>query len=174
MGCPFSFAVVARSTTNYGMKRQMIRLAMALALVVSTVIVAMMWSVKYEADPDPAARFKIEAVQLRNDKGYVWLEAHLKKSGKKNHDLLKPVRLVTADGTEHEPADTTFSGAPEKGFTDIWFKFWLEKKDLKGPLNLKINGGVLKIKRSQSVPTLDGEKDTVFKSSDWEKSWLGF
>jgi hypothetical protein len=147
---------------------------MALAIVVSTFVAAVMWSEKYEAYPDPAARYKIDAVQLRTDKDYVWLEAHLKKNGNKEHDLRKPVLLITADGTEHEPADNTFAGSPEKGFTDIWLKFWLEKKDLKGPLNLKINNGVLKIKSSQPSPALDGEKDTIFKSSDWEKSWLGF
>jgi len=152
----------------------MIRLAMATALVVLTVSAAMMWSGNYDSSPDPKARFQVDAVRLESDRSYVWLELHLKKSGTENHDLLKPVRLVTADNIEHEPADTVFAGNPEKGFTDIWFKFWLEKEDLRGVLNLKINDGTLKIKSSEPIPSLSNNKDTIFNSSDWEKSWLGF
>lgn len=174
MGRPFSFAVGTCSATNCFMKRQLIRLAMAMALVGVTIVAAAMWSGDYESSPDSGARFEIQAVRLVADRGYVWLEAHLKKSGDADHDLLKPVSLVTADGAEHEPADTTFAGTPETGFTDIWYKFWLEKKDLKGRLNLQINDGVLTIKSSEPIPVLKGGKEAVFKSSDWEKSWLGF
>jgi hypothetical protein len=156
------------------MKRQALRILMAMGLVVSTVILAMLWMGKYESSADPKARFEVQAVRLKPDRGYVWLEAHLKKSGDKEHDLEQPVRLVTADGVEHEPADTTFAGKPEQGFTDIWFKFWLEREDLKGEIDLKLNGGSLKIKTSQAVPVFGGSQDTVFKSSNWEPSWLGF
>lgn len=156
------------------MKRQMIRLAMAIVLVGVTIVAAAMWSGDYESEPDPAARFEIQAVRLKADRGYVWLEAHLKKSGDADHDLLKPVRLVGAGGVEHEPADTIFAGTPETGFTDIWYKFWLEKEDLEGRIDLRINEGVLKIKTTDPAPVLKGDKDVVFKSSDWEKSWLGF
>lgn len=156
------------------MKRQAVRLVIAAALVTVTIFAAMLWSGKYESDPDPKARFRVDAVRLESDRGYVWLEAHLRKNGNEDHDLEKPVRLITADKTEYEPADTTFAGSPEKGFTDIWFKFWLEKEELEGPLDLKINGGTLKIKTSLTVPELSGDKDTIFKTSDWEKSWLGF
>lgn len=147
---------------------------MAVALVAVTVLAAMMWSAEYESDPDPAARFEVKAVKLTPDRGYVWLEAHLKRSGDKSHDFKKPVRLVTADGTEHEPAKTDFAGSPEEGFTDIWFKFWLGKENLEGPIHLKINDGVLTVKRSEPAPDAGAGEETVFKSSDWEKSWLGF
>jgi hypothetical protein len=156
------------------MKRPMIRLGMAGTLVALTFIVVMMWTAEYEADPDPAARFEVQAVKLKADRGYVWLEAHLRRSSDKPHDLTKPALLITANGTEHEPADNTFAGNPEQGFTDIWYKFWLEEDDLKGEIDLKINEGILKIKRSAPAPELNGEKETILKSSDWEKSWLGF
>ena len=157
------------------MKRQMVRLGMALALVLMTIAAAMVWSGEYEKDPDPQAIFHIEAVRLETDRDFVWLEAHLRKAEEGEHDLYKPVRLVTSDGTEHEPADTTFAGKPETGFTDIWVKFWLEQRDLKGPIDLKINDGALKVKSSEPIPDLaDPGDDTIFKSSDWEKSWLGF
>ena len=156
------------------MKRQILRLSMAIALVVITVVAATMWSSEYQTAPDPAARFEIQAVKITEDMGYFWLESHLKRSGDEPHDLAKPVRLITADGTEHQPADTTFAGNPEEGFTDIWYKFWLGKEELKGEIDLKINDGILKIKSSTPIPDLGGEKDTVFKSSEWRKSWLGF
>lgn len=156
------------------MKRQGIRFLMALCLVGFTAFLGMVWARKYESSPDPAARYKVEAVRLKKDKGYVWLEAHLEKSGEKDHDLKQPVRLVTADGVKHEPADSTFAGAPEKGFTEIWFKFWLEAEALKGEINLEMNGGTLKIKSSKPLPVLGSGYETVFKSSNWETSWLGF
>jgi hypothetical protein len=156
------------------MKRQVMRFFLALGLAVSTVFLGMLWTSKYESSPDPKARFEIQAIRLKQDKGYVWLEAHLKKNGKKDHDLKQPVRLVTADGVKHEPADSSFAGTPEKGFTEIWFKFWLETEALKGEINLEMNGGALKIKNSKSIPAIGSDKETVFKSSNWETSWLGF
>ncbi len=156
------------------MKRQVFRFFLAVGLVVSTAFLGILLVKKYESSPDPKARFEIQAVRLKQDKGFVWLEAHLKKSGDKEHDLKKPVRLVLADGSEHEPADTTFAGTPETGFTEIWFKFWMDKEALKGQLDLKMNDGKLKIKSSDPVPVVGATRETVFKSSDWESSWLGF
>ncbi len=147
---------------------------MAAVLVIGTIVLAMMWSGSYESSPDPVARFEVEAVRLERDRGFVWLEAHLKKSGDQDHDLRQPVRLVTADGAEHEPADTTFAGSPETGFTEVWFKFWLEKEALAGELDLKLNGGVLKIKNSQPVPAFGQKAEIVYQTADWERSWLGF
>ena len=156
------------------MKRQMLRLSLALLLVLTTALAAWVWSADYDTGPDPEARFKIEGVQVTRDRSNAWLEIHLKKNGKGDHDFRKPVRLVTSDGVEHEPADNTFAGSPEAGFTDIWFKFWLEEKVLEGPVYLSINGGKLRVKTNQGSPELDSEGEAVFKSSDWRKSWLGF
>lgn len=150
------------------------RLLIAALLVALTFLGVKLWTGRYEGDPDPRARYRIEASSLKRDGTYVWLEIHLRKSSEQDHDLRKPVRLVTADGTEHEPADTKFAGAPEKGFTDIWFKFWLEDTDLKGKIDLRMNGGTLRVKRNEGAPTMDKDGTTVIKSSDWEKTWLGF
>lgn len=156
------------------MKRQMIRLTLAVLVVALTALAAKVWTVKYDGDPDPGARFVIEGVQLRSDHSYRWVELHLRKSGEADHDLRKPVRLLTADGTEHEAADTTFAGNPEKGFTDIWLKFWLADADLKGPLSLRINDGTLRVKTNSGAPSAGDGGEVVFKHADWEKSWLGF
>ncbi len=156
------------------MKRQILRFFLAATLVALTVILGMMWVGGYESGPDPKARFEIQAAKVKQDRGFVWVEAHLKKSGNADHDLKQRVFLVTADGKKHEPADTTFAGTPEEGFSEIWFKFWLERQDLKGELKLTMNGGTLKLKTSDAIPVIGSQKETVFKSSDWEKIWLGF
>ena len=157
-----------------GMKRQMIRLSLAVLVVALTALAAKVWTAKYDSDPDPKARFVVTEALVSKDRSYRWVELHLKKSGEADHDLRKPVRLVTADGTGHEPADTTFAGSPERGFTDIWFKFWLTEADLEGSLTLRINEGELRVKRSEGAPTFGSDGETVFKSADWGKSWLGF
>jgi hypothetical protein len=156
------------------MKRQMIRLLLAVLVVALTAAAAMVWTGKYDSDPDPKARFVIEGAQVTRDSSYRWVELHLRKSGETDHDLSVPVRLLTSDGKEHEPADTTFAGNPQEGFTDIWFKFWLEDSDLKGALNLRINDGELRVKTNSGAPTLGSNGKDVFKSADWGKSWLGF
>ena len=156
------------------MKRQMIRGLLAVLVVAVTFLAAKVWSSGYEKDPDPKARFVITGAQVSGDRSYRWLEIHLRKSGDEDHDLRKPVRLVTADGTAHEPADTTFAGSSEDGFTEIWFKFWLGQADLEDPIKLRINDGELRVKTNRGVPDLGPDGKAVFKSADWGKSWLGF
>jgi hypothetical protein len=157
------------------MKRPMIRLSLALLLVALTSLAAMVWTRKYDGAPDPKARFEIEAAKLRKDHSFHWLELHLRKNSEEGHDLRKPVRLVTADGKGHEPADTTFAGSPEEGFTEIWFKFWLSEDALDGPVNLRINDGKLRVKTNSGLPaTFGSDGEAVFKTADWEKSWPGF
>ena len=156
------------------MKRPLLRLLIAALLVALTFLAVNLWTGKYDGDPDPRAGFRIEASSLKRDGTYAWLEIHLRKSGEEEHDMLKPVFLVTADGTEHEPADTTFAGAPGKGFTDIWFKFWLESDDLDGEIDLRMNGGTLRVKTNEGAPATDKDGNAVMRSADWEKSWHGF
>jgi hypothetical protein len=157
-----------------GMKRQLLRLSIAALLVAVTFLAVMLWTGKYESDPDPRARYKIQSAQLERDRSYVWLEIHLRKNGEMNHDMLQPVLLVTADGTEHEPADTTFAGSPEKSFSEIWFKFWLEITDLQGEIDLRMNGGELRVKTNKGAPSTDKSGKAVLKSADWGKTWPGF
>ncbi|QTN32665.1 hypothetical protein HZ994_10085 [Akkermansiaceae bacterium] len=156
------------------MKRQMLRGLLAGLIVALTFAAARIWTAEYDSEPDPKARFVVVAAQVSSDKGYRWVEVHLKRSGDAEHDLRKRVRLVTAEGTEHEPADTTFAGSPEKGFTDIWFKFWLAERDLEGKLDLRANDGSLRVKTNSGPPSLGSDGKAVFKSADWGKSWLGF
>lgn len=157
------------------MKRPFLRLLIAALLVAVTFLAVKLWTGKYDRDPDPRARYRIEAARIERDRSnYLWLEIHLRKDGTKDHDMLQPVRLLTADGTEHEPADTTFAGGPGKGFTDIWFKFWLENKDIEGKIDLCMNGGTLSVKTNEGTPATDKEGKAVLRSADWGKTWLGF
>lgn len=121
----------------------------------------------YDWKPDPSARFKIVASQVKRDRSSYWLNIHLKKSGKAGHDLMKPVRLVTADGTAHEPADTSFLGEPGLGTTEIWFKFWLEESDLKGPLQLQLNDGILTVKSVGGLPRMSDGSLKTFTTTRW-------
>jgi hypothetical protein len=156
------------------MKRPLLRLLIAALLVAVTILAVKLWTGKYDRDPDPRARYRIEAARLERDRSYKWLEIHLRKSGDKDHDMLLPVRLVTADGKEHEPADTTFAGGPEKGFTDIWFKFWLDNSDMEGKIDLRMNGGTLRVKTNEGTPATDKDGKAVLRSADWGATWLGF
>ncbi len=156
------------------MKRQMLRLSLALLVVITTALGAWVWSAGYDKNPDPKARFEIEGVQVTRDHSNAWLEIHLKKADGGDHDFREMVRLVTGNGVSHKAADFRFSGSPETGFTDLWFKFWLEKADLEGTMELLINGGKLRVKTNEDSPKLDSKGTAVFKSSDWKKSWLGF
>lgn len=156
------------------MKRQMIRLLLAALVVGATFAAAWVWTAKYDSDADPKARFVISEAMVSSDRTYRWVELHLRKHGEAEHDLSKPVCLVTAQGTEHEAADTTFAGSPEQGFTDVWFKFWLEEAELQGALTLRINDGTLQVKTNSGAPSLGSDGRAVFNSADWGKSWLGF
>lgn len=156
------------------MKRQMFRILLALLLVVFTFFAAMFWAADYSRNPDPRARFEIVATKVERDASFRWLEVHLKKAGDEAHDLRLPVRLLTSDGKVHQPADTTFAGNPEAGFTEIWLKFWLEPSDLDGEISLKINEGSLSVKSNKEEPEMGAKGEVVFKSEDWTKSWLGF
>jgi hypothetical protein len=149
------------------MKLTVFRKFLLLLLLASAAFAAFSWLRPYDWKPDPAARFKIVASQLKRDRSSYWLNIHLKKSGEQGHDLSKPVLLVTSDGREHEPADTSFAGEPGPGTTEIWLKFWLEESDLKGPLTLQLNDGSLKVKSIGGLPRLADAGMRTFSNSRW-------
>jgi len=134
-----------------------------LALVLSLAFAMWGWFRPYEWNPDPAARCKVEGVQLTQDRAYFWLEVHLIVNPGQTHDLQKPVFLEISTGRKLEPAETTFGGTEGTGTTDIWFKFWLENKDLAGPLTLHLNDGKLSIKANDAVPP----KTRYYVSNHW-------
>ena len=122
------------------------------ALLLSAAFAAWSWFRPYAWNPDPAAHCNVVGVQVTQDQSYFWLEVHLKVNPGMSHDLQNPVSLAVT-GHLLEPADTTFGSANGQGTTDIWLKFWLERKDIAGPLTLRLNDGTLSIKANDGVPS---------------------
>jgi hypothetical protein len=121
----------------------------------------------YEKSPDPAARFRIDAVELRRDHSFFWLDLTLDRAGDEDHDLQIPVRLKTAAGRSVEPANTEMTGSPERGTTGLRIKFWLEAGDFPGPLELELNGGRLRVRTGSGVPDLENGARRKFRHNRW-------
>lgn len=125
------------------------------------------WLRPYAWQADPTARCKVVGVQVKKDQSFFWLDVHLKLRPAESHDLMKPVRLITAYSRELEPAETTMGGASGQGTTDLWFKFWLDAADLEGPLKLRINDGTLVIKSNPGMPELGSSGSEYFTTHRW-------
>jgi hypothetical protein len=136
-------------------------------LLVSAAFATWTWFRPYAWGADPAARCKVVGAQVRQDTSYFWLDVHLKLKPGQEHDLEKPVRLVTSAGRELEPADTTMGGKTGEGTTDLWFKFWLEAADFDGPIKLRINDGSLAIRSGKGIPALGHSNAEYFTTSHW-------
>lgn len=147
--------------------RRLLRYSLIVVLTVSTLFAAWAWFRPYEWSSDPAARCKVVAALVTRDKDYRWLDIHLKVNSGQEHDMMKPVRLELAGGQTLEAADTTFVGTPEQKTTDIWLKFWLEEKDLAGPVTLHLNDGKLVIKKSSGIPQLGNSVSRNFTTNQW-------
>lgn len=137
------------------------------ALLVSAGFAAWSWLRPYSWQVDPAARCKVVGSQVKKDVSNFWVDVHLEVRPGMTHDLMKPVRLITAAGREIEPADTTLGGKTGGGTTDLWFKFWLEISDLDGPLKLQINDGSLEIRSGSGIPRLGASDLEYFTTSRW-------
>lgn len=148
------------------MKQSWFRKFLFVLLGLSAVFSVAAWLLPYEWNPDPAAGFKIAATQVKRDRSYLWVTVHLKKSGDAELDLMKPVRLIEGN-VEHEPADTTLGGMAGEGTSEVWYKFWLEDKQLAGPLHLKINDGKLLVKSSKGVPGIADGMMKTFSNHRW-------
>ena len=113
------------------------------------------------------ARCRMVVAQVKQDREFFWLDLHLKMDAGQTHDLMKPVRLVTASGREIKPADTTLGGNADEKTTDLWFKFWLERGDFNGPLKLRVNDGTLGIRDRSGVPRLGSSGAEIFPTTRW-------
>jgi hypothetical protein len=121
----------------------------------------------YSWSVDSGARCRIAGVQVKRDLSNYWLDLHLKVDDGKDHDLTKPVRLVTSSGKEHEAADTTLAGDEGKQIGELWFKFWLDTADFDGPLKLRINDGWLEVRTGTGVPPLGGSDFRYYPTRNW-------
>jgi hypothetical protein len=150
------------------MKRALKRrtLLLSLCLAAASLFAAWTWLRPYEWNADPGARYRIVHTSLEEDHSYFWLGIRLEQAGVPSHDLLKPVRLLTADGREIEPADTQMEGDAAKPVDGLAFRFWLEEKDLGGPLKLRLNDGTLTVRSGSAVPDGTGTI-RYFLTSGW-------
>lgn len=135
--------------------------------MIAAAFAAWSWLRPYAWNPDKKARTKIVSTLLTADASYYWLTVHLKVQPGEEHDLRKPVRLETAAGKSHEPADTTFGGENPLKPSALWIKFWLEKPDLTGPLRLRINDGELSVRTGTVAPDLNDTDFKNFTSNNW-------
>lgn len=144
-------------------------MVLSVALVVASVFAVWSWARPYEWGADRGARCKVIGVEVRRDRANFWVNPHLRLVKGREHDLMKPVRLVIRDGTgrEIEPADTTLGGTETEGTTDLWFKFWLDEADLRHPLELRINDGALVLKAREGAPDLGAKGTRYFVTNRW-------
>ena len=133
-------------------------------LLAAAAFAAWSWFRPYAWHPDPEARCQVVETLVTRDQSFFWVHVHLKVNPGMTHDLLKPVRLVTASGHALEP---TFGSNEGQDTTDIWLKFWLESADLSLPLTLHLNDGTLMIKTSAGVPQLANSASRNFTTNQW-------
>lgn len=142
------------------------RSAILLALVVPCLAaVVWLWFLRpYDWHPDPGARATIRFTRVERDHSFYWVDIYLRLRPDEEHDLLKPVRLLTASGRELEPADTTLEGTAERKIEALSLRFWLDQADLEGPLRLRINDGELVVRKGSGLPALENG-DAVFRQT---------
>ena len=110
------------------------------------------------------AEGSVGIVQRRGALAEILAVRFRQRAGDQPHDLLKPVRLILADGREAEPAD--FFQVEEQGYPEIGYRFYLEEKDLSGPLRLKLNDGTLTV-RKKSDPAPATNSIRYFNTAHW-------
>lgn len=149
------------------MKQDTVRRILAAGLAISFAFAAWSWLRPYAWRPDSTARCKVVETLVTRDGSFDWINVHLKVNSGMEHDLSQPVVLETAAGGRTAPADATLGGKDPKQPEELWFRFWLEQKDLSGPLNLHINGGSLVVKSTSGMPALEEGASRNFTTHRW-------
>ena len=162
---PFSFAARALAGSPPAVTR--VRFSLAALFIVSCGFAAWSWLRPYAWAPDPAARCKIVETLVTRDNTFFWVEVHLKITPGQTHDLRQPLFLALASGKKLDPADTTLGGIDGRGTTDLWVKFWLDRAEIDGPLDLHLNGGKLRVKNRTGVPSIENEAFRNFTTQRW-------
>ena len=163
----FSFAERVRLGSVGGVQTRAGRWVLAGMLVFSAAFAAWTWLRPYEWGPDPKAKAEIVGVELRRDHSYYWLTVHVRAKGDEPLDLSVPTRLVVRKEGDVQPADTRVGGAPESGFREAWFQFWLESGQVSGPLTLGLQGGSLSVKSSGEMPKLANGTSRHYTTHRW-------
>lgn len=142
-----------------------------LALGVSVLFAAWQWFRPYEWSPDPTARYEVSQCLVERDHANLWLRVFLEPREEQTMDYLQPIRLTTAAGKQHEPAQMDQAGhaGPDQsaGVDQVVLSFWLEPADFSGPLKLELNGGNLTIRSGDALPKVADGAFRVFNSTRW-------
>jgi hypothetical protein len=125
------------------------------------------WLRPYEWNADPGARAEVRFTRLERDGPFFWLDVYLRITDPRGHDLEKPMRLVLADGRRLPPADTTLEGSAEQPIEAISLRFWLDEKQLNGPLTLRMNDGTLTIRKRTGIPDLASQASRFHHTTQW-------
>jgi len=149
------------------MKRRVSKYFLCLTLLLAAGFAFWSWFRPYDWHPDPRARCQVVQAMVTRDRSFYWLEIRLKMNPMMIHDLEKKVMLESSRHEKIEAADSTFTGADTQTVTDLWFKFWLEPKDLESPLSLHLNDGILLIKAHAGAPQLAPSESLTFTSTQW-------
>jgi hypothetical protein len=159
--------VARQSGSSKGVPRRILRYSLIASLLAATVFAAWSWFRPYAWSSDAAARCDVVEVLVTRDQSFYWLNVHLKVNPGMSHDLEKRVRLEVSPEVYLEPADTTLVGKDGQAIDEIWFKFWLESAQLKGPLALHLNDGKLSIKSTSGMPDLGSPGYRNFVTNQW-------
>ena len=149
------------------MRQKLVRNILLVALVISAGVAAWAWLRPYAWWPDDAARCKVVETLVTPDAAFCWVNVHLRVNSGMAHDLEKPVALESRDGRRFGPADTTLGGQDLKQPEDLWFRFWLDRGVLGGPLTLHLNDGSLVVKSSTGIPEIEDGRYRNFTTSRW-------
>lgn len=147
--------------------RRNLRAALTVTLLFAAGFAAWSWFRPYAWSVDRNARCEVVGCQVKRDRSNFWVDVHLKMTPGQTHDLMKPVLLLTSEGGELEPAETTLGGSDDGGTSDLWFKFWLETREIEGPLTLRINDGTLVIRKNSGMPALGANDLEYFVTNHW-------
>lgn len=168
-GRPFSFAGRGPIGSPVLVSRKTFRIILVALLLISGAFASWSWLRPYEWSADPRARAKIVGCLVERDHSNYWVRLKLRIPDGEKHDLEQPVRLLTHGGDNLEPADTTLEGDEKQAVRVVWLKFWLEEKQMKGSLSLKINEGKLTVRSGNGfrLPDLRSDDTRYFVTHRW-------
>lgn len=153
------------SGLSAAVNRARVQKILFLAVLSAACFAAWAWLRPYAWQVDPAARCKIEGVEISEDHGHYWVEVFLKMNADEGFDPTRAVKLKTTAARELAPAD--FHYAAQAGSERPRLKFWLESADLAGRLELRINDGMLVLKSNEGLPQIEHLGTRRFTTHHW-------
>lgn len=105
------------------------------------------------------APFEISKVELERDYSDYWLTITLK--GEVPSEVGPDFGLVTPSGTLIRGVENNEGSLPTR--------FWINAKELKEPLQLRLQGQTIQVKRNSGLPEIESGDSRLFRKSDWSQ-----